>query len=169
MKPSVLSLSRTVCVGWAGMFLSKAVFRTAVLFVILCVAPSTPSSSFSSCPLACLCEGGPHIHVNCSSLGLQEVPQHIPETVESLNLSHNALRTLPPLWPGHGVWGLRYLWLDYNKMETLSLCTRRDRVRLKTSSSESCMSWAPALEQLSAVGNQIQQVPKGKFKNTVWF
>lgn len=146
------------------MFLSKAVFRTAVL-VIFCVAPSTTSSSSSPCPLACLCERGPHI--NCSSLGLQDVPLQIPETVSSLNLSHNALRTLPPLWPGRGiVGGLRNLWLDHNKMETFSLCTRRDRIRLKTLATESCESWAPGLEQLSAVRNRIHQVPKGTFKKT---
>lgn len=155
------------CVGWAVMFLSKAVFCTAVLLVILSVALSTTSTSSSFCPLACLCEGGPHI--NCSSLGLQEVPQHIPETVASLDLSHNALRTLPPLWPGRQVvGGLRYLWLDNNKVETFSLCTKRNRGRLKISA-KSCVSWAPALEQLSAVRNQMHQVPKGKFKNTSLF
>ncbi|KAG5275709.1 hypothetical protein AALO_G00123680 [Alosa alosa] len=141
------------------MSLTKAVFCTAVLLLLHCVALSTCSSS-STCPLACLCERGPHI--NCSSLDLRELPQHIPETVTTLNLSHNALRSLPPLWPGRrGLGGLRYLWLDYNKMETLSLCVRKNWVGLKTSARERCVSWAPALEELYAERNQMHQIPKG--------
>uniref|UniRef100_A0A8C1RKM4 LRRNT domain-containing protein n=2 Tax=Cyprinus carpio TaxID=7962 RepID=A0A8C1RKM4_CYPCA len=82
----------------------------AVLLLQLWGTHSFPSSA---CPVPCLCQHGPLL--NCSSLGLTEVPTHIPATAVSLNISNNALRSLAPLSFGHvKLKGLLHLWVGSN-------------------------------------------------------
>ncbi|KTF76063.1 hypothetical protein cypCar_00041260, partial [Cyprinus carpio] len=109
-----------------------------------------------------LCQHGPLL--NCSSLGLTEVPTHIPATAVSLNISNNALRSLAPLSFGHvKLKGLLHLWVGSNALESLSLILKRDRSGTRTLSSgeQECMSWAPDLQLLSAERNHLNHLPKG--------
>uniref|UniRef100_A0A8C1GZ89 LRRNT domain-containing protein n=1 Tax=Cyprinus carpio TaxID=7962 RepID=A0A8C1GZ89_CYPCA len=89
---------------------SSSVLGVAVLLLHLWGTHSFPTSA---CPVPCLCQHGPLL--NCSSLGLTEIPTHIPATAVSLNLSNNALRSLGSLSFGHvKLKGLLHLWVGSN-------------------------------------------------------
>uniref|UniRef100_A0A673LYK7 LRRCT domain-containing protein n=1 Tax=Sinocyclocheilus rhinocerous TaxID=307959 RepID=A0A673LYK7_9TELE len=77
---------------------SSSVLGVALLLLHLWGTHSFPTSA---CPVPCLCQHGPLL--NCSSLGLTEIPTRIPATAVSLNISNNALRSLAPLSFGHSL------------------------------------------------------------------
>uniref|UniRef100_A0A671NIS0 LRRNT domain-containing protein n=1 Tax=Sinocyclocheilus anshuiensis TaxID=1608454 RepID=A0A671NIS0_9TELE len=80
------------------MLASSSVLGVALLLLHLWGTHSFPTSA---CPVPCLCQHGPLL--NCSSLGLTEIPTRIPATAVSLNISNNALRSLAPLSFGHSL------------------------------------------------------------------
>ncbi|XP_042633179.1 leucine-rich repeat-containing protein 24-like [Cyprinus carpio] len=141
------------------MLASSSVLGVAVLLLHLWGTHSFPTSA---CPVPCLCQHGPLL--NCSSLGLTEIPTHIPATAVSLNLSNNALRSLGSLSFGHvKLKGLLHLWVGINALESLSLILKKDRsgTRTRSSREQECTSWAPDLQLLSAERNHLKHLPKG--------
>ncbi|XP_050994202.1 uncharacterized protein LOC127182720 isoform X5 [Labeo rohita] len=137
----------------------SSVLGVAVLFLHLWGTHSFPTST---CPVPCLCQRGPLL--NCSSLGLTEIPTRIPGTAVSLNISNNALRSLAPLSFGHvKLKRLLHLWVGSNALESLSLILKKDRsgTRTLTSGQQECTSWAPDLQLLSAERNHLKHLPKG--------
>uniref|UniRef100_A0A672QK25 LRRNT domain-containing protein n=1 Tax=Sinocyclocheilus grahami TaxID=75366 RepID=A0A672QK25_SINGR len=84
--------------GLTIMSASSSVLGVALLLLHLCGTHSFPTSA---CPVPCLCQHSPLL--NCSSLGLTEIPTRIPATAVSLNISNNALRSLAPLSFGHSL------------------------------------------------------------------
>ncbi|KAL1022580.1 hypothetical protein UPYG_G00029510 [Umbra pygmaea] len=113
------------------------------------------------CTEPCLCQKGPL--VNCSSAGLSQTQRDIPSSITELDLSHNLLNSFSLLGPS---WGLTNLWIGYNSLTHLSLCVERTwrgkRGRKILSHSRGrCLSWAPALQLLSAEGNQLETIPEG--------
>ncbi|XP_016427420.1 leucine-rich repeat-containing protein 66-like [Sinocyclocheilus rhinocerous] len=136
-----------------------SVLGVAVLLLHLWGTLSFPTTA---CPVPCLCQRGPLL--NCSTLGLTEIPTRIPPTAVSLNISNNALRSLAPLSFGHvKLKGLLHLWVGSNALESLSLILKKDRSGTRTLSSgeQECMSWAPDLQLLSAERNHLKHLPKG--------
>lgn len=122
-----------------------------------CLAPPPP------CPDVCTCQRDP-VQLNCSSAGLYLVPQHIPDSVSELNLSHNHLPSVALDRPLHK---LQTLWLDNNGITHLSLCVERTQGgwrgrRMRPWSRRGCDSWAPTLQLLSVENNHLQQLPEGK-------
>lgn len=115
------------------------------------------------CPYPCTCQSDP-VLLNCSSAGLYLVPQHIPNSVTELHLSHNHLPSIALEQP---LPKLRALRLDNNSITHLSLCVdrtpggRRGR-RLRPWGRQACDSWAPTLQRLSVKWNQLQQLPEGE-------
>uniref|UniRef100_A0A673NCF4 LRRNT domain-containing protein n=1 Tax=Sinocyclocheilus rhinocerous TaxID=307959 RepID=A0A673NCF4_9TELE len=81
-----------------------SVLGVAVLLLHLWGTLSFPTTA---CPVPCLCQRGPLL--NCSTLGLTEIPTRIPPTAVSLNISNNALRSLAPLSFGHSLRNLNAL------------------------------------------------------------
>lgn len=122
-----------------------------------CLAPPPP------CPDVCTCQRDP-VLLNCSSAGLHLVPQHIPDSVSELHLSHNHLPSVALDRPLHK---LQTLWLDNNGITHLSLCVEgtrggwRER-RMRPRSRRGCVSWAPTLQLLSVENNHLQQLPEGE-------
>lgn len=115
------------------------------------------------CPDLCTCQSDPAL-VNCSSAGLYLVPQHIPDSVTELHLSHNHLPSAALDQPLHK---LRALRLDNNSITHLSLCLDRSPGgrrghRMRPWGRQGCHSWAPALQLLSVERNQLQQLPEGE-------
>ncbi|MCI4389287.1 hypothetical protein PGIGA_G00096090 [Pangasianodon gigas] len=120
-------------------------------------------SPISTCPASCVCEKT--LLVNCASLGLSKAPSHIPATATALDLSHNALHSLAPLWSGHmHLRGLQHLWVGNNSLESLSMCSGIQGIvgtRTLTRRKQRCVSWAPDLQSLSADRNQLKCLPRG--------
>ncbi|XP_074492257.1 uncharacterized protein lrrc66 isoform X2 [Sebastes fasciatus] len=127
------------------------------------------SSSFlAPCPESCSCQRAPLL--NCSSSGLSSVPQHIPDSVTELDLSHNLLDSVTLDRPHRD---LSSVWLGNNNIKQLSLCVERDiggryvrgrrlKHRLKPwRGGRGCVSWAPTLQLLSVERNQLEQLPQG--------
>ncbi|XP_016144022.1 leucine-rich repeat-containing protein 66-like [Sinocyclocheilus grahami] len=137
---------------------SSSVLGVALLLLHLCGTHSFPTSA---CPVPCLCQHSPLL--NCSSLGLTEIPTRIPATAVSLNISNNALRSLAPLSFGHvKLKGLLHLWVGSNALESLSLILKgRSGTRTLSSGEQECTSWAPDLQLLSAERNHLKHLPKG--------
>ncbi|XP_029563436.1 leucine rich repeat containing 66 [Salmo trutta] len=145
--------------GLFVMAVSQWMFCAAVLLLLIQGLQCSPTPP--TCPEPCLCQRGPLL--NCSSAGLSQAPQHIPSTVNDLDLSHNLLKSLAPSWPN---WGLNNLWLGHNSITHLSLCVGRTwrgkHGRLPLSHNRGrCVSWAPALQLLSAERNQLEMIPEG--------
>ncbi|CAB1332088.1 unnamed protein product, partial [Coregonus sp. 'balchen'] len=144
--------------GLFVMAVSQWMFCAAVLLLLIQGLQCSPTPP--ACPEPCLCQRG---LLNCSSIGLSQAQQHIPSTVTELDLSHNLLNSLTPSWPS---WGLKNLWLGHNSITHLSLCVRRTwrgkhwKVPLSHSRGR-CVSWAPALQLLSAEMNQLEMIPEG--------
>ncbi|XP_028977267.2 uncharacterized protein LOC105011825 isoform X2 [Esox lucius] len=140
--------------GVLVMAVSRWMLYTAVLL------PVQGSPTLPDCPEPCYCHKGPML--NCSSVGLSLGQKHIPSTVTDLDLSHNLLNSFSPLWPS---WGLKNLWIGHNSLIHLSLCVERTWGKLRgTALSHSrgkCVSWAPALQLLSAENNQLERIPEG--------
>uniref|UniRef100_A0A4W5PSD3 Ig-like domain-containing protein n=1 Tax=Hucho hucho TaxID=62062 RepID=A0A4W5PSD3_9TELE len=145
--------------GLFVMAVSQWLFCAAVLLLLIQGLQCSPTPP--TCPEPCLCQRGPLL--NCSSAGLSQAPQHIPSTINDLDLSHNLLNSLAPSWPS---WGLNNLWLGHNSITHLSLCVGRTwrgkhgRIPLSHNRGR-CVSWAPALQLLSAERNQLEMIPEG--------
>ncbi|XP_020354895.1 uncharacterized protein lrrc66 [Oncorhynchus kisutch] len=145
--------------GLFVMAVSQWMFCAAVLLLLVQGLQCSPTPP--ACPESCLCQRGPLL--NCSSAGLSKAPQHIPSTVNDIDLSHNLLNSLEPLWPS---WGLNNLWLGHNSITHLSLCVGRNwrgkhgRIPISHNRGK-CLSWAPALQLLSAERNQLEMIPEG--------
>ncbi|TWW57573.1 hypothetical protein D4764_07G0002920 [Takifugu flavidus] len=144
----------------AGPFLAPGPFLAAALLLLSsghhCLAPPPP------CPDVCTCQRDP-VLLNCSSAGLYLVPQHIPDSVSELHLSHNHLSSVALDRPLHK---LQTLWLDNNGITHLSLCVERTRGgwrerRMRPWGRRGCDSWAPTLQLLSVENNHLQQLPEG--------
>lgn len=143
----------------------SSVLGVAVLFLHLWGTHSFPTST---CPVPCLCQRGPLL--NCSSLGLTEIPTRIPGTAVSLNISNNALRSLAPLSFGHvKLKRLLHLWVGSNALESLSLILKKGQsgTRTLTSGQQECTSWAPDLQLLSAERNRLKNLPKGMCRRSM--
>ncbi|KAG7243774.1 hypothetical protein INR49_008924 [Caranx melampygus] len=118
------------------------------------------------CPESCTCQRAPLL--NCSSSGLSLVPQHIQDSVNELDLSHNAFDSVTFHQPHHN---LKNVWLGNNSITRLSLCIERSLGgravssghlrRLRPWSRQRCVSWAPTLQLLSVERNQLVQLPEG--------
>lgn len=147
------------CLYHSGLTIMSAYISVLGVAVLLLHLWGTHSFPTSACPVPCLCQRGPLL--NCSSLGLTEIPARIPPTAVSLNISNNALRSLAPLSFGHvKLKGLLHLWVGSNALESLIL--KEDRSGTRTlSSGQECMSWAPDLQLLSAERNHLKHLPKG--------
>ncbi|XP_040263538.1 leucine-rich repeats and immunoglobulin-like domains protein 1 isoform X1 [Bufo bufo] len=83
----------------------------SLLLLILgcCLASRTP------CPTKCTCTGN---MVDCSNLGLTEVPPDIPAWATHLNLSHNKLKEIDPA-AFVELQGLREVHLGYNELSAI--------------------------------------------------
>lgn len=150
------------CIGFAVMFMSSIVHCIAVLAFQLCrVQTLTP---ISACPASCVCEKT--LLVNCASLGLSKVPSHIPATATALDLSHNALHSLAPLGSGHmHLQGLQHLQVGNNSLESLAMCSGIQAIagtKTLMRRKQSCVSWAPDLQLLSADRNHLKYLPRGE-------
>ncbi|XP_017159952.1 serine-rich adhesin for platelets isoform X2 [Poecilia reticulata] len=120
------------------------------------------SSSSPPCPESCVCRGA--LLLNCSSAGLSSVPQPVQDPIAELDLSHNLLSSIAFHQPHPN---LRNLWLGNNSIPHLSLCIERSVTarrlgrRSAAGSRSRCLSWAPALQLLSAERNLLEQLPRG--------
>lgn len=121
------------------------------------------SSSLPPCPPSCTCQRA--LLLNCSSSYLSSVPRLTEDSVAELDLSHNLLSSVKL---HHPYWNLRNVWLGNNSISYLSLCTegnheaRYRRHRTRTGSRARCLTWAPALQLLSAERNLLEQLPAGE-------
>ncbi|CAB1324138.1 unnamed protein product [Coregonus sp. 'balchen'] len=145
--------------GLFVMAVSQWMFCAAVLLLLIQGLQCSPTPP--TCPEPCLCQRGPLL--NCSSAGLSQAPQHILFTVTDLDLSHNLLNSLTPSWP---IWGLKNLRLGHNSITHLSLCVGRTwrgkhGIISLSHNRGRCVSWAPALQLLSAERNQLEMIPEG--------
>lgn len=143
------------------MAVAQGPFLAAALLLLSsghhCLAPPPP------CPDVCTCQRDP-VLLNCSSAGLYLVPQHIPDAVSELHLSHNHLPSVALDRPLHK---LQTLGLDNSSITHLSLCVERTRGgwherRIRPWGRRGCDSWAPTLQLLSAENNHLQQLPEGE-------
>lgn len=141
------------------MAVSQWMFCAAVLLLLIQGLQCSPVPP--ACPEPCLCQKD---LLNCSFAGLSQAQQHVPSTVTELDLSHNLLKSITPSWPS---WGLKNLWLGHNSITHLSLCVGRTwrgkhgRIPLSHNRGR-CVSWAPALQLLSAERNQLEMIPEGE-------
>ncbi|XP_023195731.1 leucine-rich repeat-containing protein 66 [Xiphophorus maculatus] len=120
------------------------------------------SSSSAPCPESCVCRGA--LLLNCSSAGLSSVPQPVQDPIAELDLSHNLLSSVTFYQPHPN---LRNLWLGNNSIPHLSLCVERTVTarrlgrRSAAGSGSRCLTWAPALQLLSAERNLLERLPRG--------
>lgn len=147
--------------GQVVMAVARGPFLAAVLLFLSsghrCLSPPP------ACPDLCSCQSDP-VLLNCSSAGLYLVPQHIPDSVSEMHLSHNHL---PSVALDRRLLKLQSLWLDNNSLTNLSLCMERARGgrrgrRMRPWRRQGCDSWAPSLQLLSVESNQLQQLPEGE-------
>ncbi|TRZ00738.1 hypothetical protein DNTS_035696 [Danionella cerebrum] len=131
---------------------SSTLLGVAVLLLQLWATLSFPSSG---CPVPCLCRN--NLVLNCSSLGLTRIPKPFPEGAVSLNISNNSLG--PLVFAQVQLKWLRYLWVDRNGLESLSLMEKSTSTLL--SGEHECTSWTPDLRMLSAEQNHLKYLPKG--------
>ncbi len=156
------------CLYHSGLTIMSVYISVLGVAVLLLYLWGTYSFPTSACPVPCLCQSGPLL--NCSSLGLTEIPTRIPPTAVSLNISNNALRSLAPLSFGHvKLKGLLHLWVGSNALESLSLILKdRSGTRTLSSGGQECMSWAPDLQLLSAERNHLKHLPKGMCHRSIY-
>lgn len=121
------------------------------------------SSSSPPCPESCICQGA--LLLNCSLAGLSSVPQPVQDPIAELDLSHNLLSSVSFHQPHPN---LRNLWLGNNSIPHLSLCIERTATarrlgrRSAAGSRSRCLTWAPALQLLSAERNLLERLPRGE-------
>ncbi|XP_054902292.1 uncharacterized protein LOC129370361 [Poeciliopsis prolifica] len=142
------------------MALRRSSFWAAVL--LLASVDLWCSSSSPPCPESCVCREA--LLLNCSSAGLSSVPQPVQDPIAELDLSHNLLSSVTFHQPHPN---LRNLWLGNNSIPHLSLCiertvpARRLGRRSAAGSRSRCLTWAPALQLLSAERNLLERLPRG--------
>lgn len=155
-----------MCLLCSGLTIMSA--YSSVLGVVVLLLHLWTTRSFPTCPVPCLCQRGPLL--NCSSLGLTKTPVRIPATAVSLNISHNALRSLAPLSFGHvKLKGLLHLWVGSNSLESLDLDMKKNEPGARTLSSgeQECKAWAPDLQLLSAERNHLKYLPRGMCRRRI--
>ncbi|XP_018409990.1 PREDICTED: leucine-rich repeats and immunoglobulin-like domains protein 1 [Nanorana parkeri] len=119
------------------------------------------------CPGSCTCTGDT---VDCSNLGLSELPDHLPAWATHLNLSHNKLKEIDPA-AFVELLGLREVQLGYNELtsipslgsaasQIISLSLHHNKIR-----SIEAKELVPytALEILDLSSNEITEIRRGSF------
>ncbi|XP_069823016.1 leucine-rich repeats and immunoglobulin-like domains protein 1 [Dendropsophus ebraccatus] len=132
-----------------------------LLLLGCCLASRTP------CPTSCSCTGD---LVDCSNLGLTEVPTHLPAWAAHLNLSHNKLKEIDPA-AFVELQGLREVQLGYNELsafpslgsassDVVSLSLHHNKIR---NIEQSDLIPYASLETLDLSSNEITEIRSGLF------
>uniref|UniRef100_A0A8C8ABS1 Leucine rich repeat containing G protein-coupled receptor 6 n=1 Tax=Otus sunia TaxID=257818 RepID=A0A8C8ABS1_9STRI len=103
-----------------------------------------------SCPPQCHCEeDGIMLSVDCSELGLSEVPANLSPLTAYLRLDANLISVVPEK-SFEGLLSLRHLWLDDNALTEIPV---------------QALNHLPALQAMTLALNQIWHIPDYAFQN----
>ncbi|KAM9326712.1 amphoterin-induced protein 3 [Gastrophryne carolinensis] len=121
-----------------------------------------------SCPCRCTCASD---LLSCSKVNLKEVPDNLPATATSMDLSHNLLSFLADYWLA-SVPHLLILRLNHNKLKSLSAGAFHNATELRhldLSANQlqviqvECFQTLPMLEELLLYSNFISHVEEAAF------
>ncbi|KAG9483580.1 hypothetical protein GDO78_009480 [Eleutherodactylus coqui] len=142
----------------------RRLLRDLSLLLLLlgcCLASRTP------CPTRCTCTGD---MVDCSNLGLTQVPSDLPAWATHLNLSHNKLKEIDPA-AFVELQGLREVQLGYNELSAIpslgsasskmiSLSLHHNKIR---NIEQRDLIPYTSLETLDLSSNEISEIRSGSF------